>query len=179
MGKIRIISGKLKSRLISFSDGIKHLRPTHDRVREDLFNWLMFDIEGKICLDLFAGSGAIGFEAISRNIKSVTMLELNKIAYNDIIKNKKLLNCDNIEVINSDAISYLKQSNRVFDIIFMDPPYDSELLNNSLEIILHNKNLYQNTLIYIETNKNLVLKDFNIIKDKKTSNIYYKLIKLK
>jgi 16S rRNA (guanine966-N2)-methyltransferase len=107
------------------------------------------------------------------------MLELNKIAYNDIIKNKKLLNCDNIEVINSDAISYLKQSNRVFDIIFMDPPYDSELLNNSLEIILHNKNLYQNTLIYIETNKNLVLKDFNIIKDKKTSNIYYKLIKLK
>ena len=179
MGKIRIISGKFKSRLISFPDKIKNLRPTHDRIREDLFNWLMFDIENKKCLDLFAGSGAIGFEAISRNAKSVTMIEINKTAYLELIRNQKNLQCQNINITNSNAINYLNQSIEKFDLIFLDPPYDSILLETILQIIINKKNLYQNTLIYLETNKNLDLSDFKIIKNKQTSSIFYMLIQLK
>lgn len=178
MGKIRIISGKFKSRSISFPDKVKNLRPTHDRVREDLFNWLMFDIENKKCLDLFAGSGAIGFEAISRNATSVTMVEINKIAYLELIKNRKNLQCQNINIINDDAIKYLDQSIEKFDLIFLDPPYDSILLETTLQIITNNKDLYKNTLIYLETNKKINLSNFKIIKNKQTSNIFYMLIKL-
>lgn len=179
MGKIRIISGKFKSRLISFPDKIKNLRPTHDRIREDLFNWLMFDIENKNCLDLFAGSGVIGFEAISRHAKSVTMLEINKTAYIELTKNKKLLQCQNLNIINNDAVNYLNQCSEKFDLIFLDPPYDSELLEIILKMITNNKKLYQDTLIYLETNKNIDITNFNVIKNKKTNNINYMLIKLK
>jgi 16S rRNA (guanine966-N2)-methyltransferase len=179
MGKIRIISGKFKSRLISFPDTIKNLRPTHDRIREDLFNWLMFNIENKSCLDLFAGSGAIGFEAISRNAKSVTMIEINKMACNALIKNKETLQCDNLNIINDDAIKYLNQCSETFDLIFLDPPYNSELLETILKIIINNRKFHQNTLIYLETNRHINITNFDIIKNKKTSNIHYMLIKVK
>lgn len=145
---LRIIAGEWRSRKLKFKDA-PNLRPTPDRVRETLFNWLRGKVHGARCLDLFAGSGALGFEALSRGAKDVVFVEKMAHVAAQIEANIALLSAQS-PVIKSDAASYLTHADRVFDIIFLDPPFRQNLLPLVLEIILEKKLLAKNGMIYLE-----------------------------
>jgi len=125
--RVRIIGGEWRSRLLSFpiSEG---LRPTPDRVRETLFNWLGQTLYGKTCLDLFAGSGALGFEALSRGAERVVMVENSRPAMEALKRNAETLKATRLEIVARDAMQFLAGSGEQFDIIFLDPPYRADLL---------------------------------------------------
>ncbi len=176
MGQVRIIGGIHRSRILKFKDGVNGLRPTPDRVRETLFNWLGQDLTGKTCLDLFAGSGALGFEALSRNAKWVTLVEKDIAVVKDLRRNQEVLAMSNIEITNSNGINYLERLPKGFDVIFLDPPYQSELLSKSLDIISKTDVLTNNGVIYIEYQTRPNLDGYDIIKESKAGNVGYMLI---
>ena len=126
-GKVRIIGGHWRSRIITFPRRAD-LRPTPDRVRETLFNWLGQNLDGMRCLDLFAGSGALGFEAASRGAAQVVMLESDSFVFQSLIQNKEKLKADQIELVKMDAMVFLNTDARQFDVIFLDPPYRLDIL---------------------------------------------------
>lgn len=132
VGKVRIIGGHWRGRLVKVTD-LQGLRPTSDRVRETLFNWLGQRLDGLICLDMFSGTGALGFEALSRGAKQVTMVELNKIAFSELKNNftqfKDASELGRVEMIQADAITYgEKLPTDSVDITFIDPPFSNEAL---------------------------------------------------
>jgi 16S rRNA (guanine966-N2)-methyltransferase len=135
--KVRIIGGVWRSRLLTVID-LPGLRPSTDRVRETVFNWLGQDLTGLKCLDLFAGTGALGFEAASRDAASVTLLEKDKKAYNNLLKNLSLLQSSpvagSVEILHQDSLAFLRrQSDASSNLIFIDPPFqDKHLLEQSL-----------------------------------------------
>ena len=122
MSRIRIIGGDWRSRLIDVRT-VKGLRPTPDRVRETLFNWLGQDLEGKRCLDLFAGSGALGFEAASRGAEQVVMIEYDPVAVAALQANAKTLQATRVQLVRGDALRFARSANQTFDVVFVDPPY--------------------------------------------------------
>ena len=119
---VRIIGGLWRSRLIEFPDAAD-LRPTPDRVRETLFNWLGQDLTGMECLDLFAGSGALGFEALSRGAASVIMVEKDPAALRALRDNAHKLGATGLTVVRGDALEFAGGARSRFDIVFVDPPY--------------------------------------------------------
>ena len=121
-GKIRIIGGEWRGRKIAVS-AHPDLRPTPDRVRETLFNWLGQHLDGLACLDLFAGSGALGFEAASRGAARVVMVEQDRKAFAQLRQTLELLGGKNIELIAGDALAYLGRAGERFDVVFLDPPF--------------------------------------------------------
>ncbi len=135
--KIRIIGGVWRSRLLTVLD-LPGLRPSTDRVRETLFNWLGQDLAGLSCLDLFAGTGALGFEAASRHANSVTLLEREKRAYASLLANFALLQSSPapgaVKILHRDSLEFLRQqADRSSNLIFIDPPFQEEgLLNQAL-----------------------------------------------
>jgi len=135
--KIRIIGGNWRSRLLTVID-LPGLRPTTDRIRETVFNWLGQDLTGLKCLDLFAGTGALGFEAASRGASGVVLLEKDKKAHANLLKNLQLLQSSpalgSIEILQGDCIEFLKrQPDQSANLIFIDPPFqNSDLLNLAL-----------------------------------------------
>lgn len=174
MGKIRIIGGTHRSRQLTVLD-VDGLRPTLDRVKESLFNWLGQDLTGLDCLDLFAGSGSLGFEAISRNARHVVMIEKDIKVSHRLLENKKLLNAENCEVINVDAMHYVRSSTRLFDIIFVDPPYSTDLLSNVLPLL---RNLIKDDgLIYAEYSTEVDFHGFDIYKKGKAGVVNYVLLR--
>ncbi len=126
-GKIRIIAGEYRGRRISVPDR-PGLRPTPDRVRETLFNWLGQSLDGLTCLDLFAGTGALGFEAASRGAARVVMVEQDRVAFQALRKTVEILNTKSIDLVFDDAFSYLKKSGEAFDVVFLDPPFRQNAL---------------------------------------------------
>lgn len=130
--QVRLIGGELKRRLLDFPDQAG-LRPTPDRVRETLFNWLGQDLTGMDCLDAFAGSGALGFEAVSRNAASVVMLEYSRIAFQALQRNKTQLKTDRVELVQADALGWMRSCTRMFDLIFLDPPFAAGLMSDAME----------------------------------------------
>ncbi|HEY9099923.1 MAG TPA: 16S rRNA (guanine(966)-N(2))-methyltransferase RsmD [Thiobacillus sp.] len=124
--RVRIIGGQYRRRLLDFPGGTG-LRPTPDRVRETLFNWLGQDLPGWACLDLFAGSGALGFEAASRGAGHVTLIERDAQASLALEKNRATLAATAIRVVRADAMAWLTQNHETFDLVFVDPPFDSDL----------------------------------------------------
>ena len=148
-GLIRIIAGQWKGRKLPVVR-VEGLRPTPDRVRETLFNWLQGSLYQARCLDLFAGSGAIGFEALSRGAKQVVMVEKNNKAAQQLTDNIKLLNTENAILKNTDAYQYLKSETDPFDIIFLDPPFRKGHLEKVLDQIVKQNLLAENGLIYLE-----------------------------
>lgn len=133
MGEVRIIGGDWRGRKLPVlqSEG---LRPTSDRVRETLFNWLQFEVPGANCLDVFSGSGALGFEALSRGAKSVTFLELSGPAANQLKSNLNLLKSSNAQVIQGDSLQWLdKKAEQPFDIVFLDPPFNQGLMQAAVD----------------------------------------------
>lgn len=120
--QVRIIGGTWRSRIIRFPSK-KQLRPTPDRVRETLFNWLGQDLTGTACLDLFAGSGALGFEAASRGARRVVMVEEDRECCAALVANRSALGAASVELKCSDALEFLRGSDERFDVIFLDPPF--------------------------------------------------------
>ena len=157
--ELKIIAGELKSRKIFFnnSNNSSHkIRPTPNRLRETLFNWLMHNIKDANCIDLFAGSGILGFEAISRGANSVLAYEINSDSINNIRQNCERLNIkpDRYKILNQNCLDIFKPENLINNknttIIFCDPPFDSDLLIKFCELICENNNYYNNFFLYIE-----------------------------
>ena len=148
-GNIRIIAGKHRGRKLPvlMAEG---LRPTTDRVKETLFNWLMPYIHGANCLDCFAGAGSLGFEALSRGATKVSLIELNKEAAKQLSANKQLLQSNDVVVCNTDALVFLKnQTPEKFDVVFIDPPFRKDLVSQTCKL-LDNGWLSEQALIYVE-----------------------------
>jgi 16S rRNA (guanine966-N2)-methyltransferase len=120
--RVRIIGGTHRSRVLKFPDR-PGLRPTPDRVRETLFNWLGQDLPGLACLDLFAGSGALGIEAASRGAASVVLVERDPVVADALRDNIALLRLDNASVVRGDALEFLRLDRHAFDVVFIDPPF--------------------------------------------------------
>ena len=125
--RIRIIGGRWRSRKLGFPDR-PDLRPTPDRVRETLFNWLRPAVEGARCLDLFAGSGALGWEALSRGAGEVVMVERDRRVVRRLRENRELLGAEGATIQQGAALDYLAGSGKPFDIVFLDPPFRQGLL---------------------------------------------------
>ena len=146
--KVRIIGGKWRSRVVTFADSMS-LRPTPDRVRETVFNWLGQDLSGKRCLDLFAGSGAMGLEAASRGASCVTMVESSPLVLKALRTSLDKLGADQIRLIATDALDFLKSNRELFDIIFIDPPYQLGLVPELLSRLP--AHLTEGGTVYAET----------------------------
>ena len=123
MSRIRITGGEWRSRLIKVADSVKVLRPTPDRVRVTLFNWLGQDLTGLSCLDLFAGSGILGFEAASRGAGQVTLVEQDQSAYTVLRQNAQALGSPKLELLRADAIRFADSTTQRYDLVFLDPPF--------------------------------------------------------
>lgn len=122
MSRVRIVGGNWRSRLLDVTH-VPGLRPTPDRVRETLFNWLGQELDGLSCLDLFAGTGILGFEAASRGAQSVVMVEQNPRALNALRHAAETLHASQVEIIRGDAVKFVQSTERKFDVVFLDPPY--------------------------------------------------------
>ncbi len=122
MSRVRIVGGAWRSRLLDVTR-VPGLRPTPDRVRETVFNWLGQDLHGLNCLDLFAGTGILGFEAASRGAHSVVMVEQNPRATDALRHAAETLQAAQVEIIRGDAVKFLQSTQRKFDVVFLDPPY--------------------------------------------------------
>ena len=148
---VRLIGGRWRGRKITFPE-IKDLRPTVGRTRETLFNWLRPEIDGARCLDLFAGSGALGIEALSQGAGEVVLIEREPTIFRTLEKNVFDLDEPLCQVIEANTLDYLGALSAPFDIIFLDPPYaQPELLSHCLEIIAQKKLVGK--YIYIESNQ--------------------------
>jgi len=117
--RVRIIGGAWRSRLVHFPPR-PDLRPTPDRVRETLFNWLGQDLTAKACLDLFAGSGALGFEAASRGARRVVMVERDPVVYRALVASRAALDAAVVELQRADALEFLRADDAVYDVVFID-----------------------------------------------------------
>lgn len=152
-GQIRIIAGQCRGRRISFP-AVVGLRPTGDRLRETLFNWLTAELRGTRCLDLFAGSGALGLEAASRGAGDVILIELNPAAARALDENIEVLGLKSARVFNANVLNWLQQNasdSKPFDIIFLDPPFDSTLLAETITTLTQQSTLLaEEAMIYIE-----------------------------
>ena len=154
------------------------LRPTTDRVKETVFNWLMPYIQDAKCLDCFAGSGSLGFEAISRGAKEVLLLELNKQAAKQLEQNKLLLKADNAIIKQTDTLDFLQKNISPFDLIFLDPPFHKQLAEQCAAL-LNNGWLAANALIYVEMeseqNDQQLPNNWQLLKEKIAGQVVYRL----
>ncbi len=178
---LRIIAGQWRGRKLSFATA-PGLRPTPDRVREMLFNWLQGHLLGTHVLDLFAGSGALGFEALSRGVKHVTLVEKNPNAAIQLQENIQLLQADQAELVHADAFQYLENSTQIFDLILLDPPFKKGYLPELVNLIEEKKVLASNGLLYIEHAKDdipeISYQGFELLKEKTTGEVVSKLFVL-
>ncbi|MEN8166907.1 MAG: 16S rRNA (guanine(966)-N(2))-methyltransferase RsmD [Pseudomonadota bacterium] len=147
--QVRIIGGIHRGRKLAFPD-LPGLRPTGDRVRETLFNWLQPIIQGARCLDLFAGSGALGMEAASRGAREVVMLDNLPQVVRQLEENKVLLDLVQLRIVQADALTWLEQQPRPFDLVFVDPPFAADLLRPVCARLETSGWLASGALIYLE-----------------------------
>jgi len=176
-GTLRIIGGDWRGRRLEFPSS-PNLRPTGDRIRETLFNWLAPDIRGSRCLDLFAGSGALGLEALSRGASHCTFLETSAIAINVIGNHLTQLNAGGRgRVVNTNALFWQDDP---FDIVFVDPPFSEGLAIDSLSHLINNRLLTDGALVYLEVASTTSLEDLpaclSVVRDKRTGSVRYLLL---
>lgn len=182
LNQIRIIAGKWRGRRLSFPS-IPDLRPTPDRVRETLFNWVSTRIVDANCLDLFAGSGALSFEALSRGALKVVAIEKNLMVIAALETSAQQLKVDRevLEVILADALEWLKhKSVTPFDLVFLDPPYSLELCAPCMQLLFERGWLKPNAWVYFEQDKPFDEALFpsghwRLIKAKQAGQVYYYL----
>jgi len=180
-GSIRIIAGKHRGRKLPVLSA-EGLRPTTDRVKETVFNWLMPYLNDSVCLDCFAGAGSLGFEALSRGAAHVSMIELNKQAASQLEQNIKLLGERNVSVANVDAAVFLQQvPTKTFDLVFVDPPFRKGLAKQ-ICLSLTNGWLNDNALVYLETeieeDTSWIPATWQPIKEKIAGQVKYQLIQV-
>ena len=211
-GQCRIIAGKWRGRIIRFQDA-DGLRPTTDRIRETVFNWLQVYVPQSYCLDCFAGSGVLGFEALSRGASEVVFIEQNITTINNLRDNCRQLDADNAVVIHQDSLAWLTrisaaglnvdqglcegliesqknlqkdrqealQKERLshkFNLVFLDPPFDSNLLETSSALLNRSGCLTADAIIYVEhaVNKNVILpENWLCLKEKRSAQVSYKI----
>lgn len=179
---VRIIGGEWRSRRLAFPP-VEGLRPTPDRVRETLFNWLQTVTPGARCLDLCAGSGALGLEALSRGAASVTFVDQSPAVTRTLRDNLQLLKAQNAEVVHAPVLDWLEQrpadEERRFDLVFMDPPFRQGLVAPICALLERRNLLSEQALVYIEAEADLVLpplpEDWELYRDKQAGQVSYRL----
>jgi 16S rRNA (guanine966-N2)-methyltransferase len=171
---VRIIGGNWRRRLLHFPD-VPDLRPTPDRVRETLFNWLGQDLDGRACLDLFAGSGALGMEAASRNAARVVMVEQDRRACRAIEQNVSALGATAVHVRCEDAFAFLASDQSLFDVVFLDPPYRLNLLPRLLQALpAHMK---PGAHVYLEAQRPPEIPEaFEVVRRSRAGQVQYLLL---
>ncbi len=161
--------------MIEFPDA-EGLRPTPDRVRETLFNWLGQDMTGIRCLDLFAGSGALGMEAASRGAAEVVMVEKDRAVFRSLQENVRKLKFDNIALRNEDGLNFASRTNELFDVIFLDPPFKSDYLGKLFPLLV--KQLNPQGVLYVESGAAFEPGEFwQVYKQGKAGAVHYQLLK--
>ncbi len=176
MNSVRIIGGTFRRRVLKFPDS-EGLRPTPDRVRETLFNWLGQDLDGQHCLDLFAGSGALGFEAASRGAARVVMVEQSPKVLAALHENHELLHKPaTLEIVRSDALQYLNSTKEKFDLVFLDPPYKKGWIPR-LEPLLPGV-LNEDAAIYVEAESGIEsLGNWRTVRQGKAGEVHFHLLR--
>jgi 16S rRNA (guanine966-N2)-methyltransferase len=175
--RIRIIAGRWRSRVIEFPDA-PGLRPTPNRVRETLFNWLRQEISGARCLDLFAGSGALGFEALSRGARQVIQVESNRSVCEALRRNGARLGAEGLDVVEAEVLRFLQGPARPFDLAFLDPPFGRNLVAPCSGLLETHGWLADGALVYVETEAALpveVSKHWRLLKSGKAGEVGYHL----
>lgn len=179
-GVVRIIGGDWRGRKLPVLNA-QGLRPTSDRVRETLFNWLQFEMAGARCLDVFAGSGGLGFEALSRGAGAVTFLELSEPNAHQLKQNVATLKADNAEVIQTDSLVWLAQpAAQPFDVVFLDPPFHQGLMQAAVDRLFAGHYLKNHQAwLYLEQEKTLgwptLPEGWECHREKTTSEVRYGL----
>lgn len=180
--KVRIIGGRWRGRKLSFPD-IAGLRPTADRVRETLFNWLKPYLDNAHCLDLFAGSGALGFEAASRGAAQVVMVDSDKAVIQQLRANKTLLQANNVTIYQAVIPKLIPLPEQRFEIVFLDPPFHKNLIEPVCQWLIHHDYLAKQALIYLEAETALtplpIPEAWEILKSKRMGQVNYYLIQSK
>ena len=179
--KVKILSGLWRGKNVTFLDK-EDLRPTKNIIRETLFNWIQQDVKDSICLDLFSGSGALGFEAASRGARKVYMIDIDIDITNHLSSQKKELDANNVHIFNLSAFSFLKNLKENFNLIFLDPPFSMEIINETIRKLSLMTEISDKCKIYIELpykkNYELMLEipdNWNLLKSKKTGEVAYLL----
>ena len=180
--ELRIIGGEWRSRKLSFPDA-EGLRPTPDRVRETLFNWLQAITPGARCLDLFSGSGALSFEALSRGAAQATLIDASPQVVRVLKSNLQTLKAQNAEVHEADALRWLEMQpadlSQRFDLVFLDPPFRKDLLEPIAELLESRNLLADDAYIYVETESELgtpeVPSNWRLHREKQAGQVSYRL----
>lgn len=176
---IRIIGGEWRSRKLTVPDA-PGLRPTPDRVRETLFNWLAPTIQGARVLDAFTGSGALFLEALSRGASTGVAIDANTDAVNNLRRNLAVLQCDDAQVLRMDSLHYLSnQTEQGFDIVLLDPPFHQDLLLSACQLLEDNNWLNKDAWIYTESEQAPsslgVPSTWRLHREKHTGQVHYAL----
>lgn len=177
--QLRIIGGKHRGRKLDVLDK-PGLRPTADRVRETLFNWLQSDIIGSNVLDLFCGAGGLSFEACSRGAKHIDMVEIDKQVCEQLREQVAILNCP-VKIFNQQAESFLSQTTNKYDLVFLDPPFSTDLLQATISHPDLSASLTNDALVYVEMAKadRVDVPDYwHLIKEKTTTTLCYRLYQM-
>ena len=179
-GRLRIVAGNWRSRLLEIAR-IEGLRPTSERIRETLFNWLAPTISGARCLDLYAGTGALGLEALSRGAGSAVFVEKSPIAAKRLQENIDLLTGgpSGPKVIRGDAHDYLRNNEAQFDIVFLDPPFAADVLDETCRLLAETGCLADGALVYLEEDRSraepTLPGGWQVLKNKTAGNVRYML----
>jgi 16S rRNA (guanine966-N2)-methyltransferase len=179
-GRLRIVAGNWRSRLLDIAD-VPGLRPTSTRIRETLFNWLAPGLPGARCLDLCAGTGALGLEALSRGAASAVFVERSAIATRMLRANIATLQATSAEVLQMDALDFSQaQASAPFDVVFLDPPFAADMLNDLCRLLSDRKLLASNARIYLEQDRDRpepeLPEGWQVLKNKTAGNVRYMLV---
>lgn len=176
--KVRIIGGQWRGRNLSFPD-VDGLRPTPVRVRETLFNWLQYDVIASRCLDLYAGSGALGMEAASRGAKQVVQVDNNAQVCRQLKSNTESIGANQVKIVQQEVLRYLAGDAQAFNLVFLDPPFAQGLAVIAANWLEDKLWLARHAKIYIEAEHKLVLaglpENWQLLKHKKAGEVSYYL----
>ncbi len=178
-GRLRIVAGNWRSRLLDIAE-VEGLRPTSERIRETLFNWLAPILHGSRCLDLYAGTGALGLEALSRGAAEAVFVERSPVAARQLQKNIDLLDARGARVVTQDALDYLQRAaSRPFDLVFLDPPFADDLLEETCRLLAAQDLLAAGARVYLEQDRAKpeprLPDNWTIKKNKTAGNVRYLL----
>jgi len=178
-GQLRIIGGSWRGRKLAFAS-IPGLRPTPDRVRETLFNWLADVIRGARCLDLFAGSGALGIEAASRGAALCVLVEQDRQAVRVLREQVSRIGAQQVQVVEADAQNWLSTASQTFDIVFLDPPFHAGLLQGCMRLLESGGWLAPEAWIYLEAEHAAQLElpdNWELYRVKRAGQVSYRLVR--
>lgn len=176
---MRIIGGRWRRRKLQFPP-IEGLRPTPDRIRETVFNWLTPYLTGAQVLDAYCGSGALGLESLSRGARYGVFVDQSKDVEQQLAANLQQLECQNAEIHRADFLNWLAHSTQCFDVVFLDPPYNSALLQPSIDALTSSPCVTADTLLYLEhpaDSKPLLTSNWAVVKELGAGSNLYRLLR--